>query len=329
MNFRKLCLCSIPGIFFLAGCSTDPSVMHARKELRSMNTPFTAGAFNQAVSEGDVEKVNLFIQGGISMKGIDGTNPLLTAVNANKLEVVKKLIDSGVDVDTISDYGTPLCVASAKGYKKIAEYLISEGADIDFVKGSINPLLLAAAANHKNIVMLLINEGADIDTEGESTSYTPLIIAAKKGNTEIVKILLKEGAYTDTRDYTRKTALDYAIINGDEDTASELLKEDYFDATEDSSIDSFALSISLNKLDITKKMIDTDIDINADFGEIPLLSWAIYNSYTDGAKLLIESGADLNKEDKNQRIPLDYALMKQNKTIIDAIRTNPTFTKNK
>jgi ankyrin repeat protein len=325
MKLRKLYLYSIPGIFLLAGCSTDPSVINARNELRSMNTPFTAGAFNQAVSEGDIEKVNLFIQGKISMKGIDGTNPLLTAVNAEKLEVAKTLIENGVNVDTESDYGTPLCVACAKGYKDIAEYLISEGADVDYLKGSISPLLLAAAANRKEIVKMLIKEGADIDIEGEKTNFTPLIMAAKNGNTDIVKILLKEGAYTDTMDYTRKTALDYAVLNGDKPTAYELLKEDSFDSTEDSSIDSFALAISLKEFEIAQKMIDAGIDVNSKFGDIPLLSWAIYNGYSDGAEFLIESGADLNMEDNQARIPLDYALMKQDKKIIDLIRTKSAY----
>ena len=146
-------------------------------------------------------------------------------------------------------------------------------------------------------------------------------MATKNGHADIVKLLIDEGADTEAVDYSGKTALDYAILEKHEDCAKLLLQDDVYEIS-DHSIESLANAISLNELDIADLIIKQNVDINEFYGDMPLLSWAIYNNYSDGADLLIKSGADLTKPDKHNRIPLDYALSKHNQKIIDEIKLN-------
>lgn len=328
MKFKHLIFASMPFLIFLAGCAEDPSAKTARKTLRDLNTPFTETAFESAIIEGDIEKVNLFIQGKMSLKKGQTVNPLIIATSSKKKKIVKTLLENGAEVDTTSEFGTPLCIASAKGYKEIARILLDEGADPDYIQGTINPVINAASTGNIEIIKMLIEEGADIDVEGESTLFTPLILATKNGHTEIVKLLISEGADTEATDYSGKTALDHAILTKNLEIAKLLLQDDIFEIS-DHSLDSLGLAISLKELDIANLIIKQGVDINELYGDMPLLSWSIYNNYIDGAKLLIESGADLSKEDKNKRIPLDYALIKNNQKLIDEIRDAMNSQKNK
>ena len=321
MKYKYLLLLSMPFLIFVSGCAEDPNTESARESLRNINTPFTATAFEKAIIDGDIEKVNLFIQGKMSLENTQTVKPLIAATAANKKKIVETLLENGADPDSKSEYGTPLCIASSKGYIDIAKILLKAGADPDYIQGTINPVINAASTGNIKILQLLIDEGADIDTEGEKTQYTPLILAAKNGHPEIVKLLINEGADTEAVDYSGKTALDHAILAKNEKCAKLLLQNDVYEIS-DHSIESLANAISLHELNIADLLIKQNIDIDEFYGDMPLISWAIYNDYFDGAELLIKSGADLSKADKHNRIPLDYALTKQNQKIIDEIKVN-------
>jgi ankyrin repeat protein len=319
MKFKQLLFFSLPCAIFLAGCAEDPSVETARNSLRNINTPFTGTAFERAIIDGDIEKVDLFIEGKMPLGKTQTINPLLTAVIENKKEIVKRLLENNADPDITSEFGTPLCVAATKGYTDIFKILLEAGADPDYIQGTINPVINAAAAGHTEIIQLLIDEGADIDAEGEQTLLTPLMLAAKNGHTDIVRLLISEGADIDAVDYRGKTALDQAIIKNNIDITKLLLQDDIFDSG-DNALASLALAISLNQFQIANLLIKKGVDINEQYGDMPLLSWCIYNDYIKGAKLLIKSGADITQKDKHNRIALDYALMKKDQKLIDELK---------
>ena len=311
----------MPLIIFISGCAKDPNAKIARQSLRNINTPFTASAFEKAIIDGDIEKVNLFIQGKMSLANTQTVQPLIAATVSNKKKIVETLLANGAEPDSKSEYGTPLCIACSKGYIDIAKILLKAGADPDYIQGTINPVINAASTGNIKILKILIDEGADVDAEGEQSQFTPLILATKNGHSEIVKLLINEGADTEAVDYSGKTALDHAILAKREKCAKLLLQNDVYEIS-DHSIESLANAISLNELNIADLLIKQNIDINEFHGDMPILSWAIYNNYFDGADLLIKSGADLSKADNNKRIPLDYALMKHNQKLIDEIKLN-------
>jgi len=83
----------------------------------------------------------------------------------NKVIKVKKLIESGADInyiDTSNDNMTPLMVSIVRNRIEITKYLIENGADINSqdVDGK-TPLMYAGSMNSFEMVQLLIEAGVD------------------------------------------------------------------------------------------------------------------------------------------------------------------------
>ena len=310
------------GFFILSGCKSDEAAIAARQSLRELNTPFSHPAFVQAIIDNDAEKVDLFLTGEIDAdNGMQNSNPLRIAVANKRSDIVEKLLDPGVNVDPETFAGTPLCVAAAKNYTDIAKMLIAKGADVNYQQGDITPLIAAASMGNAEMVKLLLESGADVNLQGDAAEYSPLMLAAYNGHGEVVKLLLAaKNIDPKLVDRGGHIALSYAIVNGHTETARLLIDDDGFDPKTDGP-ENFTLAVSRHNLDIAQAIIDRGCDINAKYGELPLLSWAIANNYTEGAELLINSGADINQTDSANKIPMDYALAAKNDTIINMLKT--------
>ena len=319
MKFFSLCFC----LFFLStmtGCRNQ-AALNAREMLRNSQTPFSQEAFITSIINGDSEKVSAFLTAGIDTKiGQHNSNHLLFAVENNKLEVVKALVNHGVQIDPDGFAGTPLCAAAAKGYNNIAEYLIRKGACVDYLRDDINPLLSAAAAGHTETVKLLINSGADVNIKGESTSFTPLMLAARNGHLETVKAILSRkgniwilqpATRLQITNYGGNTALDMSIFKGYDEIAETLINDSRFRPSE--AEPAMVMSVAMNRKKVIDELINRKVNINAEYVSMPLLSWAITNRHFIGAKALIKAGADIKREDRLSMIPLDHALTVQKK----------------
>ena len=87
--------------------------------------------------------------------------PINTAAAIGNLDRVKELVDSGVDINKITDDSTPLHQAIENGRMEIAEYLINKGADVNKKNTSgLLPIQLAQAYGRTSLEKLLIKAGA-------------------------------------------------------------------------------------------------------------------------------------------------------------------------
>ena len=105
------------------------------------------------ISRSDLESVKYFEKCGKIFNGID----LINAVKGGNIEVIKYLLDKGVDVNTIGEYETTPLKTALKGKYDILKLLIDNGADIPE-----NILENAVYASKKN-TKLLIDSGAKTD----------------------------------------------------------------------------------------------------------------------------------------------------------------------
>lgn len=148
----------------------------------------------------NVEVVKRILDSGVgvnSCAGAGNETALMVAAGGGNLAVVKFLLDYGANINQKSIEGsTAIMPAISQGKTDVVKYLISKGASINYKITSgfrFSPIQLAAQLGYTEIVRELINGGADVNLiAGDGT--TPLISAACKGHVEIVQLLLDNNA---------------------------------------------------------------------------------------------------------------------------------------
>jgi len=106
----------------------------------------------------------------------DPAAKLGAAAKDGDLQAIKKLLSSGVKVDSRKEAGvTPLFTAALHGKTDAAKLLLDKGAEIKLAKGGdgTSALLAAAFFCHRDTVNLLLKKGADINA-ANNRSDTPL-----------------------------------------------------------------------------------------------------------------------------------------------------------
>lgn len=173
-----------------------------------------------AAAGGHLPVVNLLLERGARADGA----ALREAAGAGQAEIVARLLDAGVGVNTIDAYKTPLIAATIGRRVPVVQLLIARGADLNArTLFSDPPLLLASQAGAEEIVTLLLKGGADLGVRGKE-GRTALMEAAVAGHPGTAKILIEGGADVRATDEMGKTALVYARERGQGEVAQLLMK---------------------------------------------------------------------------------------------------------
>ncbi len=142
---------------------------------------------------------------------------LLEAAALGNSERLESCLTAGEAADTRSADGfTPLHYGAFFGRSEVVERLLQTGVDVnsEATNGSgLKPLNSAVAGGHLQVVHRLLDHGADIETR-QSGDVTPLMGAAAGGHDEIVELLLARGADRSPRCAAGKSAADYAEERG-------------------------------------------------------------------------------------------------------------------
>ena len=143
--------------------------------------------------------------------------------NKPSFDEVKQIINSGVDVNAIDEYGrTPLIYAvsgSNKDKFKIVNILIENGADVNYQdKYNWNPLIMSikssSGEDESEIAKLLIENGADVNAKNENGVTVLMAVFMSEAKLENIRMLIKNGADVNAKDNNGKTTLQYAIDIG-------------------------------------------------------------------------------------------------------------------
>eukprot|EP01035_Chromulina_nebulosa_P019442 gene19442-25322_t len=138
----------------------------------------------------------------VEKSSFGGLRPIHHACNKNHEKIVRILIKSGVDVNSIDDNGdTALHYAAARGILNIVIALLEAGADPSKANNQgVQPLHKATVFGQLAIVKRLGESNNDsksmLINSTDSSGDTPLHYAAKGGFVAIVKCLLDLGANT-------------------------------------------------------------------------------------------------------------------------------------
>lgn len=114
------------------------------------------------------------------------------------LKIVKKYLDSGVDVNEKFFAWTAIQIATNNNQLKMVKYLVERGAEIDYVHPvtKMTALHLAAYDGYPEIVKYLISKGADLNLKLKG-DVSILRAVHDKGDKKMEEILLAAGAKDD------------------------------------------------------------------------------------------------------------------------------------
>ena len=210
-----------------------------------------------------------------------GLTPLSYAVNlSSSTEVLQKFATDAENIDADNPRGTTALVEAVRlNNLQMVKYLLAHQADVSKVYGGNNTILLyALKENAQNeIVVELIKAGADVNV-ADSNGQTPLLIAVSTGNSELLNLLSENNADIKQATSNGKSILFYAFEN------------------------------NVNP-EIYAHLIKAGADVNqpdAD-GNILLLQALAAEKY-ELAKTLLQSGADIIKQNQNGDSALSYVL---------------------
>ncbi|WP_410983086.1 ankyrin repeat domain-containing protein [Bacillus cereus] len=149
------------------------------------------------------------------------------AIKLGDIHEVKRLIGNNIEsLNTMTPFGTWLHVAAKKGHLEIVKYLIEKGIDIDARGGTFDASVLnvAAGAGQLEIVKYLIEVGAELDVS--LAKGNPLFGAVYGGHKAVVEFLVEKGLNISIR-YTGESiknmdAYEYAIEFGQREIAEYL-----------------------------------------------------------------------------------------------------------
>ncbi|CAM9568952.1 unnamed protein product, partial [Discosporangium mesarthrocarpum] len=150
-----------------------------------------------------------------------------TYAEAGDLQVVRRLLAKGVDVDEVDDFCcTALHLASALGHDDIVEMLLVQyGARVDSRdQAQCTPLHAASEGGHPRVVQLLLQCNASIDSRNASCQ-TPLHYASGYGHAVAARLLVSSGAPLAVQDLKGNTPLHLAAAAGNLDVVRLLIEE--------------------------------------------------------------------------------------------------------
>ena len=161
-----------------------------------------------------------------SSKNNSSEEDILVAAEKGELDHVKKLLESGVDPNTVDDIGTSaLHIAAKEGHWDIARLLLEKKASPRLQDGhNATPLHRAIKPGHTKIVRLLLDCDPTL-CESVTDPTRMLCLAASHGHLEIAQILLDHNVPTLDK-APQNTALHYAAKYGFPEVCNLLLEHD-------------------------------------------------------------------------------------------------------
>ncbi len=227
--FSQSLVADLAGILASAGSEVDPAVLG--------ETPLQAAVEYLTSETLRVFLTKQLVQTLIASSGYEDDNalriwgdvPLFDAINWSDPEIVRLLVEAGVDVSAAESFGgnTPLHEAVAQGNGEIVKVLVAAGADVN-AEGFMGqtPLSLAAEEGATEIMRILLRPGLDAgksaDAEDKEAASTPsigsgaLFTAIENDDVEMVRLLVEAGADVNAAEgFGGNTPLHEAVEKGD------------------------------------------------------------------------------------------------------------------
>ncbi|KAJ5748528.1 uncharacterized protein N7511_010224 [Penicillium nucicola] len=152
-------------------------------------------------------------------KGALKRTPVQWGIRSNFPEVVKVMIEAGIDPNEKDKKGETLLHYSAKecarNIEAATQVLITKGAKLESTNFiGETPLCTACVSGSVDVARCLIENGADFNYKDRGQNKSLLHIAALKNKVLIAELLLEKGVSIEEKDAFGNTPLHYACYNG-------------------------------------------------------------------------------------------------------------------
>jgi ankyrin repeat protein len=262
---------------------------------------------------------------------------LIDAVLANDIELVRKFLDEGGDVNEGEwSYNGPLLMEAAQyGHVEMVDLLLDRGAGIE-AEDDLNQtaLMVAAEYNQLGVVRRLLDRGAEVNA-GYRSKQTALSKAAIEGHRDLVVFLLARGA--------RWSFLD-ALIQGDAALFRTLLDEEVLAQAQDNEpeddhsfeepdptakvdyvfghLKRIAMeAVARGNLEIVRFLLDRGASHFLDWQDHhSLIAEASKHGHVEVARLLLARGADLHAIGWDGLTPLAWAIKEGRSEVVDLLK---------
>jgi len=206
---------SILFIFFLVfisvSCSTDNASL-----LKKAGYEADGEGLLEAVRNDDNKALDIFLRMPELLNFADksGKNAVMFAALKKDCTMLKKLVAAGANLKIMDNSEkTPLHYAAAGNSEECARFLLENGADANlqdnFGRDAANTLASLGKDENPELFKMLVGKSADIERR-DKDKKTLLIIAAEKGYADYIKFLISSGVSPLSKDFSGRTALDYA-----------------------------------------------------------------------------------------------------------------------
>ncbi|MCJ1397809.1 hypothetical protein MMC11_001005 [Xylographa trunciseda] len=247
-----------------------------------------------------------------------------------RLKIMKLLLEKGADpnlqyVKGQSLNNTALQVASSRGCLEMVRFLLDNGVDVNVVGGVDSNTALQAISSFKwgrserTVAKLLLRNRADVNTKRASADTEFQALSRKVTDKDLVQLLLKGGADVNVKENPRDRALQLASYCQSVEIVQLLLKHGADDdAREEGQGFGTALQASCDQWSSNKKidkalvqlLLDYGADVNAEGNKFGMsLHNASSFKSTEAVKLLLEHGADANAQGGKYGAALQAASM--------------------
>lgn len=280
----------------------------------------------EAVRKKSSKIVQLLISLGakVNMRTSNESTLLIEAIKLLDHDTVWVLLDAGAWPDDEDAKGqSALHFAVQGGDRAIIWLLIIKGAKVTapkFLKRSggtgiyiQSPLDLALYLNDYSTAWLLCSYGASPNTIIDDKGTTLIHWAVERGNLGAVRFLILHGVGIDTKGEGGLTPLHCAVLSDNDNIAAMLVsyapEASTLDITDDRGNTALSLATQKKNPAITRILINKGAQCQTvDLGGLSAVHHAARLGFSDGLRMLLDSGGDPNAVDKELFTPLHYAV---------------------
>ena len=184
-------------------------------------------ALHVACWEGHLSTVELLVNHDKELLKIEDHmkwTPLFFAIERRHFAIFQFLLSRGANVHaTASTTGrTTLQLACIRGDLEVVRLLVDAGVESDAIAGQETALCTAVRSRKVEIVRFLLDRGVKVHLTGPD-GITTLMRACQNGSVEIMRLLLAAGVNVNARDIYLETALHQAARRGRREVMHELI----------------------------------------------------------------------------------------------------------